>query len=88
MKAEFDTSSERFVKIIRKPELSVVALKSFGVGMFKLVALAHNDQLQALKQPLSETDTSVDMVVAYTGTDGPVHCIAKNGLSFSKAVDR
>ena len=52
MVSVFKTSSENHVKIVRKPELKVVALNDFNIGRLVLVGLTQNVTIQVLSQPL------------------------------------
>ena len=82
----YDASSEADVKVVRKPEQKVVALKDFAVGKLQLTALTPNINTQIKRSSYKESDTAVDMGVAYKSDDGDVHLFAKQCLIFPKNI--
>ena len=81
MASLFDASSEGDVKIVRKPEQQVIALKDFPVGKLQLVGITQSVDAQPMRKRARE-DPAIDMGRCYDHDDQTFHLVAKRCLQF------
>ena len=77
-------SHDNHVKILKKPEVNVVALKGFQVGKLTLVGLTNTFTCAMLKAPLSTSSSAVDLGKVVETPDGALNLIAQPALKWPR----